>query len=167
MDVVLAYWNYYIPQRSWGKVMFLQVSVILLTGGCLPQCMLGYPPGADTPLDQVHPARPGTPPGSRHPPDQVQPLDQVHPQTRHTHPPPNFFCIFLHFFFFFFFLLFCIFCIFLLFFPFFLKIFNQLFHHLFPPGAVHAGRYGQQAGGMHPTGMHSCHQNMIHLEAIS
>ena len=22
--------------------------------------------------------------------------------------------------------------------------------------AVHAGRYGQQAGGMHPTGMHSC-----------
>ena len=25
-----------------------------------------------------------------------------------------------------------------------------------PPGAVHAGRYGQQAGGTHPTGMHSC-----------
>ena len=25
-----------------------------------------------------------------------------------------------------------------------------------PPGAVFAGRYGQQAGGMHPTGMHSC-----------
>ena len=25
-----------------------------------------------------------------------------------------------------------------------------------PLGAVHAGRYGQQAGGMHPTGMHSC-----------
>ena len=24
------------------------------------------------------------------------------------------------------------------------------------PGAVHAGRYGQQAGGMHPTGMQSC-----------
>ena len=24
------------------------------------------------------------------------------------------------------------------------------------PGAVHAGRYGQQAGGTHPTGMHSC-----------
>ena len=22
-----------------------------------------------------------------------------------------------------------------------------------PPGAVHAGRYGQQAGGTHPTGM--------------
>ena len=25
-----------------------------------------------------------------------------------------------------------------------------------PPGAVHAGRYGQQAGGTHPTGMHTC-----------
>ena len=27
-----------------------------------------------------------------------------------------------------------------------------------PPCAVHAGRYGQQAGGMHPTGMQSCWQ---------
>ena len=25
-----------------------------------------------------------------------------------------------------------------------------------PPRAVHAGRNGQQAGGTHPTGMHSC-----------
>ena len=25
-----------------------------------------------------------------------------------------------------------------------------------PLGAMHAGRYGQQAGGTHPTGMHSC-----------
>ena len=25
-----------------------------------------------------------------------------------------------------------------------------------PPGAVHAGSYGQQAGGTHPTGMHTC-----------
>ena len=25
-----------------------------------------------------------------------------------------------------------------------------------PPGAVHAGRYGQQASGTHPTGMYSC-----------
>ena len=25
-----------------------------------------------------------------------------------------------------------------------------------PPGAVHAGRYRQQAGGTHPTGMHTC-----------
>ena len=26
-----------------AKVMFLQVSVILLTGGCLPQCMMNGP----------------------------------------------------------------------------------------------------------------------------
>ena len=26
-----------------------------------------------------------------------------------------------------------------------------------PPGAVHAGRYGQQAGGTHTTGMHTCY----------
>ena len=26
-----------------------------------------------------------------------------------------------------------------------------------PPCAVHAGRYSQQAGGMHPTGMQSCY----------
>ena len=25
-----------------------------------------------------------------------------------------------------------------------------------PPCAVHAGRYGQQTGGTHPTGMHTC-----------
>ena len=26
----------------------------------------------------------------------------------------------------------------------------------YTPRAVHAGRYGQQAGGTHPTGMNSC-----------
>ena len=64
--------SYYRPQRSWGKVMFLQASVILLTGGgCLPQCMLGYippgsrhPPGADTHPKSRHPQ-------SRHPPEQT------------------------------------------------------------------------------------------------
>ena len=25
-----------------------------------------------------------------------------------------------------------------------------------PPCAMHAGRYGQQAGGTRPTGMHTC-----------
>ena len=30
-----------------------------------------------------------------------------------------------------------------------------------PLGAVHAGRYGQEAGGTHPTGMHSCFHNFI------
>ena len=28
-----------------------------------------------------------------------------------------------------------------------------------PLGAVHAGRYGQQEGGTHPTGMHSCYKS--------
>ena len=35
-----------------------------------------------------------------------------------------------------------------------------VFSYLVPSGAdtppVHAGRYGQQACGMHPTGMHTC-----------
>ena len=31
------------------------------------------------------------------------------------------------------------------------------------PGAVHAGRYGQQAGSTHPTGMYSCFDNYIDL----
>ena len=30
-----------------------------------------------------------------------------------------------------------------------------------PPRAVHAGRYGQQAGGMHPTGMQSCYDIIL------
>ena len=38
-----------------------------------------------------------------------------------------------------------------------------------PPGAVHAGRYGLQAGGMHPTGMHSCFFQITlgHISRIS
>ena len=28
-----------------------------------------------------------------------------------------------------------------------------------PPCAVHAGRYRQEVGGMHPTGMHTCFEN--------
>ena len=53
----------YRPQRSWAKVMFLQASVILLTGGCLPQCMLGYTPlGADTTPQGRHPPGADTPP---------------------------------------------------------------------------------------------------------
>ena len=54
----------YRPQRSWGKVMFLHVCVILFRVGGLPQCMLGYPPGsrhppgAGTPLGADPPRRP-------------------------------------------------------------------------------------------------------------
>ena len=56
-----------------AKVMFLLVSMILSTGGCLPQCMLGYhPPGADTPQSRPprqsrHPLQEQTPPGKQTP----------------------------------------------------------------------------------------------------
>ena len=52
-----------------AKVMFLQASVILSTGGCLPQCMLEY-----------------TPPRSRHPPGTRPLLEQTPPGSRHPHP---------------------------------------------------------------------------------
>ena len=59
--------NFYRPQRSWGKVMFLQASVILLTGGTSP-------PRLCTPLDYV-PPRLHTPrlcaPRTTYPPDYV------------------------------------------------------------------------------------------------
>ena len=35
-----------------------------------------------------------------------------------------------------------------------------------PPGAVHAGKYGQQAGGTHPTGMHSCSPDMVTFHGL-
>ena len=69
--------TYYHPQRSWGNVMFLHVSVILFTGGVgLPHCMLGYvlprtrgrhpAPAADTttprPEAGTHPPWSRTPP---------------------------------------------------------------------------------------------------------
>ena len=80
----------YHPQRSWGKVMFLQVCVILFTGG-------GVPDQVHPPWDQVHPPGPGTPAGQGTPPRTryTPPWDQVHPPgTRYTPrpgtpPPPN------------------------------------------------------------------------------
>ena len=95
--------NFYRPQQSWGKVMFLQASVILLTlgGSTWP----GTPPGPGTPprirytpqtrylqtrytpLDQVHPPGPGTPPDQVHPLDQVPPLGPGTPTPDQVHPP--------------------------------------------------------------------------------
>ena len=72
-EISLRY--FYRPQLSWAKVMFLQVCVILFTGGGLPQYMLGYhipplgadtSPVADTPQSR-QPPRAGIPPGSRPP----------------------------------------------------------------------------------------------------
>ena len=74
--------------------------------GGLPQCMLGYLLGADTPLVADIPLVPDTP-WSRHPPG------SRHPPTPEADTPP--------------------------------------------PCSGHAGRYGQQAGGTHLTGMHSCY----------
>ena len=39
---VFLFPSYYHPQRSWGKVIFSQASVILSTGGCV--CLLGGVP---------------------------------------------------------------------------------------------------------------------------
>ena len=86
--------SYYRPQTKFAKVMFLHLSVILLTGGggggVCPSACWDAPP-----QDQRQ-----TPP---------------HRGQRQAHTTP---------------------------------------------GAVHAGRYGQQAGGTHPTGMHSCSQKV-------
>ena len=110
-----------------AKIMFLHVSVC--------------PHGGSTPRDQVHPppwAQVHPPPGTRYPAK-----DQVHPQSRYTPPEPGT--------------------------PPGTRYTPQDQIHPSgpgtpphrtrytpPPGAVHAGRYGQQAGGTHPTGMHSC-----------
>ena len=56
-----------------AKVMFLHVSVILLTGGgCLPKCMLGYTPR----WRQTPPS-----PGIRHPQKQIPPEADPPPET--------------------------------------------------------------------------------------
>ena len=65
-----------------AKVMFLHLSVILFTGGGLPQYMLRY-----------HPPGPGTPPRGADPPGADHPLDQAPPQSRH--PPPADWNVFL------------------------------------------------------------------------
>ena len=76
----------YRPQRSWGKVMFLQASVILLTGG---EYLTRYtPPRPGTPPDQYIPQTRSPPKDQVHPPDQVPPSgDQVLPPQDQVHPP--------------------------------------------------------------------------------
>ena len=77
----------YRPQRSWDKVMFLQASVILSTGGvCLSVCW-----DTTTPPEQTPPWT--TPPQSRHPPFEQTPPWSRHPQRPtppdQTPPPPG------------------------------------------------------------------------------
>ena len=89
-------WDIYRPQRSWGRVIFSQASVILSTGGRAPGQVPPqdhvHPPGTRyPPQDQVTP-RPGTPPRTRYTPrDQVQPprssaCQEIDQQTGGTHP---------------------------------------------------------------------------------
>ena len=69
--------KFYCPQRSWGKVIFLHMYVILFMGDvCLSACWDTHLlPGADPPPRSRHPLRADTPTeqtpnGSRHPPEQ-------------------------------------------------------------------------------------------------
>ena len=86
--------NFYRPQRSWAKVMFLQASVILLTRGVSASVHAGIPPWTRSPGAR-HPPDQHTPPGTRHPPEPDTPRadtpwDQTHPRTRppgSRHPP--------------------------------------------------------------------------------
>ena len=62
--IVLVESNFYLRQWSWGKVMFLHVSVILFTGVSVsvhaeipPPQEQTPPPGADTPPEQTSPPR--------------------------------------------------------------------------------------------------------------
>ena len=102
--ILLVTWqnSYYRPQRSWAKVTFLQVCVILFTGygvsasvhAGIPHPPEQTPPREDTPGVQT-PPREDTPleqrssgaetPWSRHPPWEADyPQHTVNPQSRDT-----------------------------------------------------------------------------------
>ena len=99
----------YRPQRSWGKVMFLQVSVILFTRGDVCQVYAGiHPP---TPRDQRQ--TPAPPPRADTTPSWADILPPLGPET------------------------------------------DTLPLGRRPPEQCILG-YGQETGGTHPTGMHSC-----------
>ena len=108
---ILPQLYHYRPQRSWGKVMFLQASVILLTGGVphIPPPRQQAPPRADPPgADTPHQSR--QPPGSRHPraqttpppwsrhplvadpPGADTPRADTPPRSRHPRPPRRAYC---------------------------------------------------------------------------
>ena len=76
---ISLHFNNYRPQRSWGKVMFLQASMILLTGGvCLSACW-DIPPRSRHPhprADSPPPQEQTPPPQSRLPPQEQTPPPQ-------------------------------------------------------------------------------------------
>ena len=116
--------------------MFLQVCVILFTGGGVPD-QVHPPPGPGalprtryTPPEPGTPPRPGTPPWDQvHPPRPGTPPDQVHPPGPGTHPPGTRYT------------------------P---QPGTPPLDQVHPPGTRELRRYGLRAGGTHPTGMHSC-----------
>ena len=129
-------------KRSLGQGnIFSRVCQEFCSQGGLPQCILGYhpPPPQEqtTPRDQA--PRPDTPLAPGTPRDQVlpradttppapgTPQDQALPRAD-TPPAPGT--------------------------P---RTRQTPLGPGKPPCTVHTGRYGQQAGGMHPTGMQSCY----------
>ena len=81
------YGNFYRPQTKLrkGNALTPVCQSFCSDGGCLPQCMLGYTPWADTPPGQTPPGR--HPPG-RYPPGQTPlqtpPADGTHPIGMHS-----------------------------------------------------------------------------------
>ena len=69
--------NFYRPQRSWGKVMFLHVSVILLTGGVSASVHAGihHPPWEQTPTPGADTSPGANTPGADTPLEEI-PLEQ-------------------------------------------------------------------------------------------
>ena len=90
---------FYRPQRSWVKVMFLQASVNLLTGGgvCLSACWDARlpqtrqtPRPGRPPWDQADPRTRQTPRDQADTPwDQADPLDQADPPPWTRQTPPS------------------------------------------------------------------------------
>ena len=83
--------SHYRPQRSWAKVMFLQASVILSTGGDWggsASVHAGIPPGTRPPQEQTPLEQ--TPPGTR-PLEQTPPLgpDPLGPDPPQEQTPPG------------------------------------------------------------------------------
>ena len=149
--LALAY--YYRPQTKFAKVMFLHLSVILFTGGSTWAGTPGqvHPPGRYTP-QQVHPhphplgrytpwagtSQAGTPPGQVHPLGRYTPPWAGTPPGKYT--PPGRYTPRVG-----------------------IPLGRYTLQQVNPPPRAGTPSprqcmlgYGQQAGGTHPTGMHSC-----------
>ena len=79
---------FYRPQRSWAKVMFLQASVILSTGGGGGSLAGRTPPARRHPPSKETPLAGRTPP-SRETPGKETPLPLPHPSPQQGDPPPS------------------------------------------------------------------------------